>query len=367
MYDEDDFLIREKADKPIGDRPNPIIRQALEKTYISIMGALDVGDFETFLKEVADLTYDEAKNKLITQYGTQKDLSEARLKARSTEAEARMEQAEREVLAEQRTLEEEFAEVEQIARQYLGENLEVSRRNEELMREVERLKAELEKKVPALGAPPTAPLPAAPLPSPEHGSQYKEFRKRITDFLRQKEIDEIANEIFDILEHQEFNRLTRRDAEELLSELRTMAQRKSMLELEKRISPPPAKRKAAVPEKEKPERRRREEEIVPAFIGISPAQVVYRYTEPDTAKFVSMGEEFIRDFELERVIKYNRLLGFPEHWYTISPFGKRERYGWDMASAMREAVDHLRKFTWKSLIIDFGIPEDYIRAWQQLP
>lgn len=363
MTDDDDFIVREgKSDKPIGYPPtNAFVRQALEKTYISIMGALDIGDFETFLKEVADLTYDEAKNKLITQYGTQKDLSEARLKARSAEAEAKMEQAEREARDEQRTLETEFAEVEQIARKYLGENMELSRRNEELRKEVERLKAELEKKAPVPGAPPVAPAI-----SPEHGSQYKEFRKRITDFLTQKEIDDIANEIFDILEHQEFNRLTRKDAEEFLAELRTTAQNKSMLELEKRISPPPARRRKpeeAVPEKPA---RRRGEEIVP-FIGISPAQVVYRYTEPDTEKFVSMGEEFVRDFELERVIKYNRLLGFQEQWYTLSPFGKRERYGWDMASAMREAVDHLRKFTWASLEKDFGIPRDYIKAWKLMP
>lgn len=377
MYDDDDFIIKEgKADKPIGYPPkNTFVRKALEKTYISILGAIDLGDFETFLKESADLTYDEAKNKLITQYGTQKDLSEARLKARSEEAEAKMEQAEREVLAEQRTLQDEFAEVEEVARKHLEENLELSRRNRELGKEVERLKAELEKKaVPAAlppGAPPAAPAaPAAPAITPEHGREYREFRKRITEFLTQKEIDEIANEIFDILEHQEVNRLTRKDAEELLAELRNIAQKKSMQELEKRISPP-AKRRAVKPREEVPEdmlpARRRREEIAPPFLGISPAQVVYRYTEPDMEKFVSMGEEFVRDFELERVIKYNRLLGFPEHWYTISPFGKRERYGWDMASAMREAVDHLRKFTWKRLIKDFGIPEDYIRAWQQLP
>lgn len=367
---EDDFLIGEKADKPIGYPPkNALIRKALEKTYISILGALDLGDFETFLKEVADLTYDEAKNKLITQYGTQKDLSEARLKARSSEAEAKMEQAEREALAEQRTLETEFAEVEQIARKYLDENIELSRRNEEFRKEVKRLKAELEKKAVPAAVQPVAPpaAPAAPAITPEHGREYQEFRKRITDFLTQREIDDIANEIFDILEHQEFNRLTRRDAEELLAELRTIAQKKSMQELEKRISPPAKRRKPEKEVPEKPWRMRREEEIAPPFLGISPAQVVYRYTEPDTEKFVSMGEEFVRDFELERVIKYNRLFGFPEHWYTMSPFGKRERYGWDMASAMREAVDHLRKFTWASLEKDFGIPRDYIEVWKLMP
>lgn len=368
MSDDDFYTIGEKTDRPLGYPPGAIYRKALENLYISIVGAIDIGDIETFFKESADLTFDEAKQKMLEQYGTAKTLSEARLKARSTEAEAKMEQAEREVLAEQRSLESEFAEVEQVARQYLGENLELSRRNEDLRKEVERLKAELEKKAVPVAVPPTAlPGVAAPVPPPEHGNRYQEFRKRITDFLTQREIDDIANEIYDILEHKEFNMLTLKDAEEFLTELRTIAQKKSMLELEKRISPPPARRRK--PEEEVPEKpvRRRREEIIPPFIGISPAQVVYRYTVPDTEKFVSMGEEFVRDFELERVIKYNRLLGFPEHWYTISPFGKRERYGWDMASAMREAVDHLRKFTWQSLIKDFGIPEDYIKAWKTLP
>lgn len=359
MFD-DDFIIGEgRADKPIGYPPNPIIRQALEKTYISIVGALDVGDIETFLKEVADLTYDEAKNKLITQYGTPKDLSAARLKARSEEAEAKLEQAERDTLTEQRTLEDEFAELDEIARKRLSENLDLIRRNEGIERELKHLREELAKaKAPVpLEVPPAAPA--------EHGGQYQEFRGRITEFLRQRDIDDIANEIFDILEHQEFNRLTRKDAEELLTELRSMAEKKSMEALEKRISLQ-AKRRAEKPKEEVPAPRRREE-AVPQFIGISPAQVVYRYTEPDMETFISMGEEFVRDHELERVIKYNRLLGFPEPWYTMSPWGKRERYGWDMASAMREAVEHMRKFTWRSLELDFGIPRDYIEAWKLLP
>ncbi len=359
MSEIDDFAVREgRADKPVGYPPNPIIRHALEKTYISIVGALDVGDIETFFKEVADLTYDEAKNKLITRYGTQKDLSEARLKAKSSEAEAKIEQAEREMFSEQRTLEDEFTELDELARKRLSENLDLNRRNDEMERELKRLREELAKT--------KAPVAQPAVPLGEHGSEYQEFRGRITDFLRQRDIDDIANEIFDILEHQEFNRLTRKDAEEFLAELRTMAEKKSMEALEKRISPP-AKRRAEKPEEVSPPLRRRGEEITPQFIGISPAQVVYRYTEPDMERFVSMGEEFVRDFELERVIKYNRLLGFPEPWYTMSPFGKREIYGWDIASAMREAVEHMRKFTWASLEKDFGIPRDYIEAWKMLP
>lgn len=273
MENTDDFIIREgKADKPIGYPPNPIIRHALEKTYISIVGALDLGDFETFLKESTDLTYDEAKEKLITQYGTPKDLSAAKLKAKSTEAEAKIEQAEREALAEQRTLENEFAEVEQVAREYLAENIDLTRRNKELEREIKRLRGvELERKpVPATPppVPPSVPVAPAPAVPPEHGSQYQEFRKRITEFLTQKEIDDVANEIFDILEHQEYNRLTKKDAEELLAELRGLAEKKSTAELEKRISPPAGKRRERrerekiVPERV-PRRRREEEERAP--------------------------------------------------------------------------------------------------------
>lgn len=50
MSDVDDFVIKEgQADKPMGYPPNPLVRKYLENLYISIVGALDVGDFETFL------------------------------------------------------------------------------------------------------------------------------------------------------------------------------------------------------------------------------------------------------------------------------------------------------------------------------
>ena len=177
MVDYDDLVVREgKADRPIGYPPGPIVRQALEKTYISIVGALDLGDFETFLKEVSDLTYDEAKNKLIAQYGTQKDLSAARLKAKSAEAEAKIEQAERETLAEQKTLEDEFAEIEQVAKEYLADNLELSRRNQELESELRRTREELEKaRAAILAIPPVArvPTPLALGVPVAHGSQYQ--------------------------------------------------------------------------------------------------------------------------------------------------------------------------------------------------
>jgi hypothetical protein len=35
-----------------------------------VLGSEDVGDFRTFMKEAADLTYDEARRKLFKTYGT---------------------------------------------------------------------------------------------------------------------------------------------------------------------------------------------------------------------------------------------------------------------------------------------------------
>lgn len=55
--------------------PNPILRKHLQNLYIDIMGALDVGDFETFLKESADLTYEDVKAKMIQIYGLPKSES----------------------------------------------------------------------------------------------------------------------------------------------------------------------------------------------------------------------------------------------------------------------------------------------------
>jgi hypothetical protein len=35
-----------------------------------VLGSEDIGDFRTFMKEAADLTYDEARRKLLKTYGT---------------------------------------------------------------------------------------------------------------------------------------------------------------------------------------------------------------------------------------------------------------------------------------------------------
>lgn len=56
----------------IGDKPNPIMKQQLLKLWKQLLGAEDIGDFETFMKEVSDLTYHEAKEKLLKTYGSPK-------------------------------------------------------------------------------------------------------------------------------------------------------------------------------------------------------------------------------------------------------------------------------------------------------
>ncbi len=53
----------------IGDPPNFIMKLQLFKLWKEVLGAEDIGDFETFMKEAADLTYDEAKEKLLKTYG----------------------------------------------------------------------------------------------------------------------------------------------------------------------------------------------------------------------------------------------------------------------------------------------------------
>ena len=361
MSDDDDFIVREgRADKPIGFPPNPIIRQALEKTYISIVGAIDLGDFETFLKEVADLTYDEAKNKLITQYGTPKDLSEARLKAKSAEAEAKMEQAEREARAEQRTLEEEFAEIEEVAHRTLSDNLELSRRNTELERELKRLKEELAKAkaVPPAALPPGAPVPAfPPAAPPAHGSMYDEYLRRISEVITVRDMDELASEIFEIIEKEEYYLLTKSDIDELMKRLRVISERRAMQLAEMKI--PEIKPKIRKPEEVRPGVE------LPAFVGILPPQVMHRYLRPDIEKATFAGEEFVRDYELERTIIRNNLLLFPPHWYAFPPSEKKRRYGWDIATAFKHAVEYLHKFSWDDLIRDYGIPEKYVEAWKK--
>lgn len=54
----------------IGSPPNHIMKMQLEKLWASILGAVDVKDFDTWIKEAADLTYQEAKERLIKEYGS---------------------------------------------------------------------------------------------------------------------------------------------------------------------------------------------------------------------------------------------------------------------------------------------------------
>lgn len=366
MSDEDDFIIREsRADKPIGYPPNFIIRKALENLYTSIVGALDVGDFETLLKEVADLTYDEAKEKLITQYGTPKELSKARLKAKSIEAEEKLEQAEQEALAEQRTLEEEFAEIEGVARRTLAENLELFRRNQELQKEVKRLKEELEKK-PVLPAPPTPVVPiVAPAVPPAHGSMYNEFKGRINQAVTLPDIDEVVAEIYDIAQHEEYDQLTRPDISELIALARDTYERRSMKLAEMRLPEKKIKKPAKPGEKPAVEETRIKREEAPVFFGALPPGVMYRYSRPDRETAVFQDIPFVRDYELERTIIRNGLLLFPPQWYALPPEEKHNRYGWTLASAFRHAVEYLHKFSWTDLERDYGIPKEYIDAWRE--
>lgn len=358
MDEYNDYFIRETSrERPIGYPPSGIIRKALENLYISIVGALDVGDFETFLKEVADLTYDEAKEKMIMMFGTPKELSAAKLKAESAEAAAKLEEAEREALEEQRTLGQEFEELEEVARKRLAENLELFRRNEALEAEVRRLKEELErvKAVPPPVAPPGVPAPPAPpaVVPPTHGSMYSEYRRLVSEVLTIDEINQLASEIFDIAEKEEFDKLTKSDIDELLSDLRKIGERRAIKLAEIRLP------------KEKPAIRRVPERVeAPPFIGVLPPQVMYRYMRGDMEEMAFAGERFVVDHELVRTILRNNLLLFPTQWYYLPQSEKIKRYGWDIASAFKHAVEFLHKFSWDELEKDYGIPRKYIDAWR---
>lgn len=358
--DEDDFIIREgRADKPIGTSPNPIIKKALENLYISIVGALDVGDFSTFLKEVADLSYEEAKDKMIREYGSPTQLSAAKMKAKSSEAASRLEVAEQETLAEQRTLEQEFVELDEIARKRLGENFELSRRNEELEQELKRLKEELAKAKPMpLGVPVPASSPAVP-----HGSMYDEYMRRINEVISIHDMNDLASEIFDIAEREEYYKLTKSDIAEILERLRKVSEKRAMQLAEMKITEKPIIKPKAP---EEVTRRKREKAEVPEFFGTLPPHVMYRYGRPDPETSIFKDIPFYRDHELERTIIRNGLLLFPPIWYALPSEEKRSRYGWDLASAMQHAVEALHKFSWEDLNKDYGIPEKYVEAWKKM-
>ena len=363
MFDDDDFIVGEgRADKPIGYPPtNAFIRHALEKLYISIVGALDIGDFDTFLKESADLTYDEAKDKMIREYGTPTELSHARLKAKTAEAASKLELAEQETMAEQRTLEQEFTELDEIARKRLGENIELSHRNAELEKELKRLKEEMAKAkaVPPAALPPGAPVPPVPaaLPAapPVHGSMYNEYLRRISEVFTIRDMDDLASEIFDIVEKEEYYKLTKSDVGELMKRLREISERRAMQLAEIRL--PEIKPKI-----------RRLEEIrhpeAPVFFGVLPPQVMHRYLRADIEEMTHAGEKFIVDHELIRTTIRNNLLLFPSQWYYLPQSEKIRRYGWDLASAFKHAVTFLHKYSWEDLERDYGIPKKYIDAWR---
>jgi hypothetical protein len=46
------------------------MRMQLSRLWKEVLGSEDVGDFRTFMKEAADLTYTEARRKLLKTYGT---------------------------------------------------------------------------------------------------------------------------------------------------------------------------------------------------------------------------------------------------------------------------------------------------------
>ncbi|MDP2753711.1 MAG: hypothetical protein Q8P40_04890 [Nitrospirota bacterium] len=358
MFDIDDFIIKDgRADKPIGYPPSGFIRKAFENLYTSIVGALDVGDFETFLKESADLTYSEAKDKMIREYGTPKELSEAMLKAKTAESEAKLGMAEQEARAEQRTLEQEFAELDDVARRRLGENLELSRRNEELEREIRRQREEFAKAkaAPPAAAPPRVPAPPVPAAPPAaHGSMYQEYRKRISEVITIADINDMAAEIFDIAEREEYSKLTKGDISELLDDLRKIGERRAIKLAEMKLPEIKPKIRKVPP---------LEREAVP-FIGVLPPQVMHRYLRPDIETVEAFGERFTRDYELERTILRNTLLLFPPQWYALPHGEKIRRYGWDLASAFKHAVTFLHKYSWEDLEQDYGIPKKYIDAWR---
>jgi hypothetical protein len=241
MFEDDDFLIGEKADKPLGYPPTGIYRNNLENLYISIVGALDIGDFTTFLKEVSDLTYSEAKDKLIATYGSPKQLSAAKMKAKGQEDEAKLAHAEQQLRDEQRSLETEFAELDEIARKRLAENLELIRKNDELEKEVKRLKTEIETKASPTAPPTPAPtiqakappiiipskvpeikikaIPPQTTPPRDHGRLYDSLKIKINFSNSISELHRIADDIYGIMSRDEMEKLNDADISELLEDI----------------------------------------------------------------------------------------------------------------------------------------------------
>lgn len=271
-YDGDsEFLIAERAKKGrdvMGYPPNPLMRKHLENLYKSIVGAIDIGDIDTFFRESADLTYEEAKEKMLREYGSPKELSAAKALAKSREEEAKLAQAEQQARDEQRSLEKEFKELDEIARKRLAENLDLTRRNETLEKEIQRLKTEIEKAravpaptvqkptptlpppkapeiiptpppVTALPTPPPATPTPPPPPPPEHGRLYATYKTRINFSRYPGEFNRIEAEIFDILAKDETEKLTDADISELREDIRKARESAERRAAEMAARPPP--------------------------------------------------------------------------------------------------------------------------------
>ena len=234
-------------------------------------------------------------------------------------------------------IEEDFNAMEEIARKRLAENLELFRKNAELESEIKQISKEIAKAKAVCPGISVVPVPAAPVIPHEHGSMYLEFKKRVAKASTLTEINEIADEIFEIVEKGD-GRMTKKDIDELLPDLR------KKLPEEKRRARKPVEKKVEAP---------------------PPVMQVYKYSKPDTRAAVFMGKGFIRDMELERTITTNKLLAFSQEWYLFPPEEKRKRYGADIPTAFRNGVDQ-RKYTWEDLTAVYGIPAEYVQAWKKV-
>ena len=234
-------------------------------------------------------------------------------------------------------IEEDFDVLEEIARKRLAENLDLFKKNAELESEIKQLSKEIAKAKVVCPGISVVPVPAAPVIPLEHGSMYPEFRKRVDQASTLTEINEIANDIFEIVEKGD-GRMTKKDIDELLPNLR-----KKLPEEKRRARKPVEKRVEAPP----------------------PIQQVYVYSRPDTRAAVFMGTRFIRDLELERTIDANRLLAFSPDWYLLPAEEKRKRFGADIPTAFRSGVDQ-RRYTWEDLTAIYGIPAEYVQAWKKV-
>ena len=64
-------MVKRSTDRTIiGKPPNAIMKKHLLNEWIKIFGSADVGDFETFISDVSDHSYSEAKRRLIQEYGS---------------------------------------------------------------------------------------------------------------------------------------------------------------------------------------------------------------------------------------------------------------------------------------------------------